>query len=589
MQPVYVRFLKFMLVSGAALLLGAPYAAAQRNVIFQSDSPITSSFFSFNLSGSQSVAVESAMRSALEAGRLGDSLVFKDAEGMSAFYARRGGKPAWVELRGAGQERITSILAVLEESWTHGLNPVRYHTDDIRALIRAEKAGERAHLELLVSDAIIRYGRDLTGMHLPAQEIDQRARYWRTPMEGLAVLEAVAAADTPRIGLEKLPPQDALYRRLRDDLMTLAAHPDRMFEDILPISFGNAILRHGDRHPQVPKLRALMGLTHDPVHGPETRYDDPLSAAVMDFQRRNGLNADGHIGPKTLAVLNRTPRERMEQIIVNMERLRWLGDERPDKYILVNIPSTTMWAVENNEVAFESIVIVGRPQRQTKSFTTEITGVRFNPRWTVPPTIKAQDFLPRLREDPTYLEGRGITVSAMIDGKRQVLDSTAIDWANITRRDLAQMRMTQGAGDDNALGRIRVLMDNDYDIYLHDTNAPSYFNKPDRALSSGCVRVAEPEKMAHFILSGNQGWDEGRMRAILNSGNTRDIAAERPVPVYLLYQTIWLDADGNLIYGQDIYKQDQRLLAAMKRHKSFHIPDAGSLKYASAGADRVPR
>lgn len=588
MRFLYARFLKFILLSGVVLLFGAPYATAQKNVIFQQDNVIPSSFFSFNLSGSQSAAVESAMRPALEAGGLGDSLAFKDPDGMAAFYTRRGGKPAWVELRGTGQERIAAILYVLEDSWTHGLNPSHYHTDDIRALIRAEKAGERAHLELLVSDAIVRYGRDLTGMRLPPQEIDQRARYWRTPMEGVAVLEVVAGAAAPQAGLETLEPRDALYRRLREELMTLAAHPDRTVEDILPISFGNVILRHGDRHPQVPKLRTLMGVVHDPVHGPETRYDDPLAAVVMDFQRRNGLSADGHIGPKTLAVLNRTPRERMEQIIVNMERLRWLGDKRPDKYILVNIPSMTMWAVENNEVALESIVIVGRPQRQTKSFTTEITGVRFNPRWTVPPTIKAQDFLPRLREDPTYLEGRGITVSAVIDGKRQVLDSTAIDWTTITRRDLAQMRMTQGAGDDNALGRIRVLMDNDYDIYLHDTNAPSYFNKPDRALSSGCVRVAEPEKMAHFILNGNQGWDEGRMRAILNSGNTRDITAERPVPVYLLYQTIWLDADGNLIHGQDIYKQDQRLLAAMKRHKSFHIPDPGRLKYAAAGAEMVP-
>ncbi len=585
MHPAFLsRFSKILLVTALTVSVGAgvaTHAVAQKSNEINGDSAVSSSFFSFSLGGKG--VLLASLSAGLEAGAI-DQLKFRDPTALRDFYVQRNGQTLWIDVRGSNH-RAAEALDVLKRSWTHGLNPDSYHIKEIQALSGARQPSEKAQLELLVSDAVVRYARDLTGFRLPSAAIRQDSSFWRKPASASDILHTVSTQPDPVRALDVFQPQDALYLRLQEELVSLSVDEDRAFEEYLPISFGGGLLRPQEFHRNVVKLRARLGLTHDPVYGPENKYDDDLAAAVMNFQRENGLQPDGVIGSQTLAVLNRTVRDRMEQIVVNLERLRWLEPERPDRYILVNIPSAMLWAVENDAVAFEMPVIVGRPQRQTRSFITEISGVRFNPKWTVPPTIKAQDFLPKLVEDPTYLVNKGIDLYQIVDGKRETLDSTAIDWTTVQTSDLKYLRMVQAAGDNNALGRIRVLMDNPYDIYLHDTNAPEYFKKPDRAASSGCIRLSEPEKVAHFILGNNPDWSEARMTRIIDAGRTTEIGAEQRIPVYILYQTIWMDAEGYLVYGPDIYKQDRRMIEAMKSLDVLHIPDPGDLKLASTRTD----
>lgn len=548
--------------------------------------PVSADFFSFNLGG-RGVLLAS-LSSWLQQGRI-DTLTFMDADALRDFYAAREGRTLWIDTWGSDHERIEDILRILEQSWRHGLNPDTYHVREIAALRHAKLPTEKAQLELLTSDGVARYVRDLTGFRLPPAAIREEAGFWRKPMETRSILAAVADRDDPVGILKSFAPRDVLYKRLQEELVALSENPDRAYERFLPISFGGALLHPGEFHRGVANLRGRLGLEHDPAYGPENKYDDQLAAAVMNFQRENGLEPDGIIGSKTLALLNTGVEDKIEQIIVNLERLRWIGEEKPEKYVLVNIPSATLWAVEDGNVAFEMPVIVGRPERPTKSFITEITGVRFNPKWTVPPTIKAKDFLPKLIEDPAYLANKGIDVYQIVDGQRITLDSTAIDWTTVTREDLKSLRMVQAAGDNNALGRIRVLMDNPFDIYLHDTNAPEYFKKPSRAASSGCIRLSEPEKIADFILHDNDGWSEARRNALIDSGKTSEVTAAEKIPVFILYQTIWQDNEGRLVYGPDIYGQDRRMLEAMKPLKLLHIPDNSSVKLASTGIDASVR
>ncbi|MGZ9096748.1 MAG: L,D-transpeptidase family protein [Micavibrio sp.] len=586
MRPAFLpRLAKPLLITVATLAIGfgvSSHASAQKGNYIGEIGQNSSNFFSFNFGGNDGPIIMASMRGAMEAGQI-DALEFRDTAAMVSFYSQREGRTLWIDPRGNSHRKAAAVLHVLDSAWTHGLNPDDYHVTEIASLLAASKPGEKAQLELLVSDAIIRYGHDMTGLRLPANAIRQDPQFWRKPIEAYDALKTISDSEEIHTSLDRFVPHDALYHRLRQELMALAESPDRAFEEHLPISFSGAVLRPGDMHKGVIKLRARMGLAHDPAYGPERKYDDNLAAAVMDFQHRSGLTADGVIGPKTLSVLNRTTREKMDQIVANMERLRWLEAEKPDRYILVNIPSATLWAVEDGKVALEMPVIVGRPERATKSFVTEISGIRFNPKWTVPPTIKSQDFLPKLIEDPTYLQNKGIEVSTLIEGKRYTLDSTAIDWAAVTKQDLRSLRMVQGAGDNNALGRVRVLMENPYDIYLHDTNSPEYFKKTDRTLSSGCIRLSDPEAVAKFILKGNEGWSDKRMNNIIASGRTSEINAADKIPVYILYQTIWQGEDGQLVYGPDVYKQDQRLIEAMNMLKAYHIPAAPAVKYASMG------
>jgi murein L,D-transpeptidase YcbB/YkuD len=544
------------------------------------------SFLSLSLPFGQTASFQQGVKDVLVAGMV-DEVALHNVAAVRDFYAGRDYKPFWFDTRSGEYDRAAQALNIIKESWTHGLNPGRYHAEHLVAPLSGDENKARVRFDVLMTDAAIRYGVEIVGFHHQPQDIGQKAKYWRAPRSAEEIIATLQKAG-PQGAVDALvsfAPKDQLYARLRQELIAHVSSPARINDTIRPVRIDGGLLRPGEYSASVHKIRILMGVDYDPAYGPERFYDDRLAAAVMAFQNGHGLGADGVIGPKTLKVMNMTVDDKIRQLIANMERLRWLEDERPDQYILVNVPSATLWAVRDNQVQLEMPVVVGRPKRETRSFITEISGVRFNPKWTVPPTIKAKDFLPNLIEDPQYLVNKGIRVTAVIDGQRQEIDSTAVDWASLTPADLSALRMIQDAGDDNALGRVRVLMDNDYDIYLHDTNAPGYFKKSDRALSSGCIRMADPEGVADFILQANNNWSRDRMTRIIASDRTSEVMAQTPVPVFILYQTIWIDAAGALVFGEDIYGEDSRLLGAMKRRNFLHIPSPDALKVAGIAAD----
>lgn len=481
---------------------------------------------------------------------------------LKAFYQERGMRTIW--LRGATdfQPRAKAVVEILQNSWTHGLNPDNYHVPRLIEMTAMGGAMDRQEFDLLLSDGVIRYARDLTGMRGKHNPNDRADKYWRQPMEPEDILEKVVLAGDPVRQLHTLEPNGKLYQTLRSELTSLAAMAQT--EKTVSIPAG---LKPGRAHKDIPLLREKLG-SSSAVDQPES-YDDALASEVMTLQRRNGQRADGVLRAETLKAINAPAKDKMVQIIANMERLRWMEQGRPDRYILVNIPSASLWAVDDGKVAMEMPVIIGKTARPTYSFKTEITGVRFNPNWTVPPTIKNVDFLPMLQNDPEALVKRGIRITY----KGNLVDPTKVEWATVTAKDLSMVKMIQDPGDDNPLGKVRVIMENPYNIYLHDTNHREMFENDDRALSSGCIRVAEPERLADFILKNNKDWSWNGMRKMIDSGRMRNVESEEKIPVYITYQTIWLDSEGKLIYGRDVYGQDARLAEILKRAKGIHIPE----------------
>lgn len=487
-----------------------------------------------------------------------DTKKYYNSANLEAFYVQRGMKLVWVRGYSGFQPRVEAVLNILEESWTHGLNPSQYRVTDIRNLLQNISAENRLELDLLLSDAVIRYSRDLTGMRGQGRSADRVLTYWREPLEAPEILLNAATSANPVEDLRALEPSHNLYRVLRAELVRLVALPTQ--REVKPVAVKSPV-RPGKTHAVIPAIREKMGLAAVVVPAKDTLYDEALAVEVMALQRSNGLTPDGVIAGRTLDIINMTNESKIWQIVTNMERLRWIEEGRPGKYVLVNVPSATLWAVENGDVKLEMPVIIGKTARPTYSFKTEITGVRFNPNWTVPPTIKNQDFLPALREDPTVLSRRGIRVIH----KGRELDPASIDWGNVSRKTLADFRMVQNPGDDNPLGKVRVIMENPYNIYLHDTNHREMFGRGDRALSSGCIRVSQPEKLADFILATNDGWSWNKMEKMIDSGRMRDVSAETSMPVYITYQTVWLDSDGRLVYGRDVYGQDAKLVEILKK------------------------
>jgi murein L,D-transpeptidase YcbB/YkuD len=518
----------------------------------------------------------------LEAGRV-DGAKIEHLDALRSFYLKRDFDGYWVDGK-RPNSNAKDLLAFLEKSWTHGLNPYSYHLEDIRALYakRGNKAAMQA-LEVLMSDAYVSYGQDLTGIRVNPAKLKSHTRYWQQPYKASSLMELLDQDDDAEDVVESFTPRGATYNRLRKELIRLAGEGPETYEAVLPIKM-RGLLRPYEQHKAVKDLRLRFGMG---VENASLVYDDALAAQVMAFQVANGLDADGVIGPATLRALNKTRRHKMHQIIANLERLRWVEEAKPDKFVIVNIPSAMLWAVDDGRVAFDMPVIVGRTKRATNIFITEITGVRLNPTWTVPPTIKREDILPKLIQDSNYLTNKGMELVHGYGADALTLDPTAIDWTTVTNADLKNLRMIQNPGAHNPLGYVRVLMPNGYNIYLHDTNEKHYFDKPGRAASSGCIRMKRPMDIAEFILSDKPGWSDEKTQQALNSGKLKDIYIPETIPVYLLYYTAWVDQDGEIVFGNDLYGYDDDIIKMLSKLDEIFIPvdNTGNVRSVSAQND----
>ncbi|HNS44038.1 MAG TPA: L,D-transpeptidase family protein [Alphaproteobacteria bacterium] len=510
--------------------------------------------------------------SLIDAGRIdGVRLGYKDD--FSTFYQGRHGAFLWVR-DGRFTSDARDVFGLIQDSWQHGLNPDNYHRMELASLM-----GERfadglasAKAELLMGDAAVRYGRDISGMRLSAKTLEADPSSWSRGVMVSSLLDIMAQSRDPERVLEMLAPQDRVYKALQQELKRVLKEYDEHAKSGVTKFSLVGLLRPGERNPAVVSLRDKMG-QKSPRQDADL-YDGDLQKSVMAFQKARGLMPDGVIGPRTVIAINEGPRERLIKVLANLERRRWVKRPMPSRYVEVNIPAMWLKAVEGNDVAFDMPIVVGRKKRPTMSFVDDIVGIRFNPSWYVPDTIKKEDYLPELQKDPQALAEKGIAfrVRAEDGSGLQTVAPEDIDWANMTAADLKSVQMVQGPGAANALGQIRVLMPNRYDIYLHDTNMPSLFKKDDRAQSSGCMRMSEPQRMANFILGHNQGWSNDRLEYYLQKAKTLEIKAELPTPVYIFYYTIWEGTDGKLIFGNDIYGLDKDLVNVLKSNGKVNFP-----------------
>jgi len=345
----------------------------------------------------------------------------------------------------------------------------------------------------------------------------------------------------------------------------------------------------GMEDPQrVPALRArLRG--EDPLlaeaedAGP--LYDPALEAAVRRWQAACGLEPDGRIGPATLRLLNRPATAWMGQIRVAMDMRRAAAPPPPGRRVEVNIPEFRLWMVEEARVLLEMPVIVGKPDRQTPPLLTKMTSVQFNPPWGVPERNAREDLLPRFRRDPRAMMEKGFRVYSIIGGERVEIDPMTIDWATVNPKHFPYL-IRQDASDVSALGRLKFVMPNGQDIYLHDTPDRHLFSRAGRALSSGCIRLSQPMELLDLVLAGVPGWDRARADRALESRQTSFVGLPRPLPVRLAYETVTVD-QGQVRILPDIYGLDAAYLQLLDAPRpAVTSPVARAPAPASAPAAR---
>jgi murein L,D-transpeptidase YcbB/YkuD len=496
---------------------------------------------------------------------------------IASLYEKRDFAPLW-----ADASREHALLAAIEASTTHGLDPRDYHSRLLgapRPALGANGVGRErvlAERDLLLTDAFVRLA-----YHLHFGKADPRTlhRGWnfartlggRDPEQMLAQL---LAGPDPRASLDALAPRLPLYRDLRQALARLRETASA--GGWPPLAAGPK-LDPGASGPRVRQLRERLQASGELAASTQkTVFDAELEDAVRRFQSRHGLQVDGVVGRATLAALNVTVAERIAQVRANLERLRWVARELAGDYLLVDIAGFHAQLWLNEALAWQARVVVGRPYRTTPEFRATMKYLVLNPDWNVPPTILREDVLPKVSRNPGYLNAHHMRV---IDRAGRAIDPATIDWARYRGQPRSfPHQIVQAAGPDNPLGRIKFMFPNEHTVYLHDTPSRALFEKTVRAFSSGCIRIENPLQLATRLLDEPERWGEQQLLDAMATGKTQTLPVRHTVPVLLLYFTASIDADGELAFRPDLYERDGPIVEALAAPFRFAPVDAGAAR-----------
>jgi len=291
-------------------------------------------------------------------------------------------------------------------------------------------------------------------------------------------------------------------------------------------------------------------------------FDSELEEALRKFQYRNGLDMDGIVGAATFATLNVPVEDCLNQIRVNMERWRWLSEDLGRRHIIVNIADFKLDVFENHRSVMTMRVVVGTKYRRTPVFSDKMTYLVLCPYWHIPRKIALQDKIPLISKDIDYFDQQKIKVLEGWGAETKEIDPKTIDWTNVSSGNFS-FRFRQDPGPLNALGRVKFMFPNKFNVYLHDTPSRELFVKSARTFSSGCIRIEKPIELAEYLLRHDPNWTFEHIQNAIKTNREQTVILPEPFDVHLLYWTTWVDDEGSIHFRNDIYKRDERLIRAL--------------------------
>ncbi len=320
-------------------------------------------------------------------------------------------------------------------------------------------------------------------------------------------------------------------------------------------------LKKGDSTSVIALVKKQLFMLEDlAIKDTTYLFNDMLVDAVKKFQQRHGLKEDGVIEGETLLALSIPIHDRIQQILINMERCKWVPIEQKGDYLMVNIPDFKLYVYTNDSLKWSCNVVVGKSNaaNHTVIFNDNIEDIVFSPYWNIPKDIIIKETLPEIKKNPNYLTIHNMEV---INSKEQPITLSPIEWGQYTTDFPYTIR--QKPGKDNALGLVKFLFPNSYSIYMHDTPAKSLFNESTRMFSHGCIRVEEPFKLAKFLLRGDSAYTDERINSLMNGGKQTFVKLTTKVPVFITYFTAWVNKDGKLNFRDDVYHNDLKMKAVL--------------------------
>ncbi len=453
------------------------------------------------------------------------------------------------------------LISVIEKANEDGLNPRDYHYEAILHFHRKEKNEvQRAEFDLLLTDAFLLYGSHFLNGKVNPETVDSEWQAIRREGDVKSVLSLALKENTIKETLKDLAPNHTGYKGLKNALKEYRSIATKGGWGDIPI--GETLKPGMIDSVRVPLLIDRLKKTFDLKENfsESFSYSDQLAEAVKKYQARNGLEVDGNLGKLTTSSLNISAEKRVEQIITNMERYRWAAEEMGDHYVIVNIADYQLQIYNNRKKTFEEKVIVGKPFRKTPVFSSKMTYLVFNPTWTVPPTILFNDMLPELRKDAGYAKTKNIRILQGQGSNAVEVDPYTVNWTSLSKSNFPYT-LRQDPGPTNALGVVKFMFPNQYNVYIHDTPSKELFNKTERAFSSGCIRVKNPTMLAEYILK-KQGWDQNRIDQTIKEGKEQSILLKEPFPVHILYLTAWV-SDGLVHFRSDLYDRDNAVVNSL--------------------------
>jgi murein L,D-transpeptidase YcbB/YkuD len=478
-------------------------------------------------------------------------------EDIAKFYRAQNFEGVWTGNDAIHRARRAALLDALRRAGDHGLPVMRYDANVLeRQMAAARSPRDLGLIEVEMTRMFLQYARDIqSGALIPGKVVNEIKR--EVIYTDRAQLISGFLGAQPAAYLRALAPRTIEYGALMKQKMLLQeqAHNGGWGPTV-----NAASIKPADTGPAVISLRnRLMTMGYLDRSNART-YDTALTAAVQAFQKAHGLEEDGVAGSGTIEEINRSIETRLKSILVAMERERWLNKKRGYRHILVNIPDFTAKIVEDGRITFETRTVVGATQgdRPTVEFSDEMDHMVINPSWYVPRSIIVGEYLPALRRNSNAVRHIEIT-----DRRGRVVSRNR-SFAGYTSSNFPYA-MRQPPSRSNALGLVKFMFPNKYNIYLHDTPAKNLFSREVRAYSHGCIRLNDPFDFAYALLAVQEDDPEAFFQRQLRTGRESRVNLEQPVPVHIIYRTAYTDARGNLNFRRDIYGRDAQIWDALQK------------------------